>query len=316
MEIMVTKKVLITGGLGNLGSWLTTHFASKDYQVTVLAKTRRPILLDIPFEFMQCDLTDESTLNKTINGAYFDLVIHAGSVNDGFVADYAKLALEVNAWGTRNLLEALKGNPPGHFIYFSTFQVYGKYAGAISEETPLETKNDYGLSHLFAEGYVKQYGFTSKIPFTIIRLTNSYGAPKDPDSSKWYLILNDLSKSAFLKKEIRLSSNGQAPRDFIWMGDVCKVIEKLENHGPTNQTYNLSGQLTYRMIDIAGFVQQAYHQFFGEELPIIVNDQDQSTFPDGFYVSSAKLRAKIPFYTQNHFVSEAIQIFNLLKSIK
>lgn len=313
MEIMEVKNLLITGGLGNLGSWLTSYFVNSGYKVTVLAKNRRPILSDLNFEFIACDIADEASCKEVLNGKHFDVVIHTASVNDGFVPNYPKLAVEVNALGTRNILEGLKNKMPGHFIYFSTFQVYGKYTGHISEETPLETRNDYGNTHLFAEHYVTQFAYTHNLPYSIVRLTNSYGAPKDPDSSKWYLILNDLSKMAFEKKEIKLSSNGQAPRDFIWMGDVCKVVEGLAKHGPTQDVFNISGQLTYRMIDIAGFVRDAYKEMFGEELQIEVNHDDKSSFPDGFSVSSEKLRRIVPFTCENHFVSEAKNIFNLLK---
>ena len=314
MENMEVKNVLITGGLGNLGSWLTSHFVSRGYEVAVLARNKRPILGDLDFEYISCDISSAEDCTHALNGRYFDLVIHAASVNDGFVDDYAHLSLQVNTWGTRNILEALKSNPPGHFVYFSTFQVYGKYAGHITEDTPLETKNDYGLTHLFAEGYVKQYGFSSKIPYTIIRLTNSYGCPKDMNSSKWYLILNDLSKMAFEKKEVALKSNGQAPRDFIWMGDVCEVIEKLGKNGPTNDTFNLSGQLTFRMIDIARFVKEAYAEKYGEDLPLKTNTDDQSSFPDGFSVSSDKLRELIPFSCEPHFKEEAQKIFEIIEN--
>lgn len=313
---MGIKSVLITGGFGNLGSWLTDYLVNQGYLVSILAKTKRPILEFLNFDFIQCDLSNNEQCKNALVGKKFDLVIHAGSVNDTFIDNYPRLALEVNCWGTKNLLEALSSNPPFHFIYLSTFQVYGKYSGAISELTPIEARNDYGLTHYFAEGYIKQFGFNFKFPYTILRLTNSYGAPKDINSSKWYLILNDLAKSAYQKNVIRLSSNGQSPRDFIWMGDVCKIIEKLAIYGPTFDIFNLSSQNTFRMIDIAEFVQQAYSEFFGKFLPIEINSEDKSTFPNGLYVSSAKLRAIFDIETQNHFVSEVKNIFKLLKNYK
>ena len=308
-----TRSVLVTGGLGNLGSWLTDHFVRRGHKVSVLASRRRPILKGLEFEFLACDIADEKACAETLGGRTFDVVIHAASVNDGFVPGYSELALRVNAWGTRNVLEAMKERPPGHFIYLSTFQVYGKYAGDITEETPLETRNDYGLSHLFGEFYVKQYSFTHKLPYTIIRLTNSYGAPKDHDSSKWYLVLNDLSRSAFRDKKIQLNSNGQAPRDFIWMGDVCDIMERLAERGATQGIFNLSGELTFRMVEIAEFVQQAYEEVYGEKLPVLTNQNDKSTFPEGFSVSSAKLKKLVPYECRPHFVEEAKKIFELLE---
>ena len=307
------RTVLITGGLGNLGSWLTKHFVRLGYKVTVLASRRRPILMNLDYEFLSCDIVDEKFCAEALGGRAFDVVIHAASVNDGFVPGYPEMALRVNAWGTRNILEALKDWPPRHFIYLSTFQVYGKYAGEITEQTPLETRNDYGLSHLFAEYYVKNYGFAHKLPYTIIRLTNSYGAPNDLDSSKWYLVLNDLSRSSLRDKKIQLNSNGQASRDFIWMGDVCNVMERLAKREATLDIFNLSGEMSFRMVEIAEFVQQAYEEVYGVRLPIITNENDKSEYPHGFSVSSVKLKKLVPYECHSHFVDEAKKIFTLLE---
>lgn len=308
-------KVLITGGLGNLGSWLTTFFVNANHEVSVLARNKRPILQELNFDYISCDIADLESCKKALSSRDFDVIIHAASVNDGFVDDYPTLALQVNTLGTRNILEAIKDTPPKHFIYLSTFQVYGKYAGDITEETPLETKNDYGNTHLFSEFYIKQFHQTHQLPYTIIRLTNSYGCPKDEDSSKWYLILNDLSKTAHQKQEIVLKSNGEAPRDFIWMGDVCQVFDKLIAHGPTNDFFNLSGELTFRMKEIAEFVRKAYLEKYGVDLPVKLNTADKSSFPEGFSVSAQKLKKIIPYECQPHFKDEAIKIFEFLDNI-
>lgn len=307
------SKILITGGLGNLGSWLTEHFVNAGNEVWVVTKNFRNIDIKVKFHLIQCDIADYANCKLKLSELNFDYIIHTGSVNDGFVDGYAKLALEVNTLGTRNLLEIFKDRPAKNFIYFSTFQVYGKYEGRIDENTEVSPKNDYGSTHLFAEFYIKQFWHTHKIPHTIIRLTNSYGCPKDHNSSKWYLILNDLSKTAFEKKEIVLKSNGLAPRDFIWMGDVCKIIENLFKTEATNETYNLSGEKTYRMIDLAKFVKEAYFEKFKVEIPIKVNEKDTVTYSDSLFVDATKLKNVVPYTSESHFKEEALRIFEFLK---
>jgi UDP-glucose 4-epimerase len=307
------KKILITGGLGNLGSWLSEHFYRQGYQVSILSKNSRKLEIDLKYEYISCDISDLKDCLDKLGNSSFDYVIHAASVNDGFVADYPRLALEVNTWGTRNLLEVFKDKGLKNFIYLSTFQVYGKYAGAIDENTPLTPRNDYGTSHLFAEYYVKQFHYNFKMPFTIIRLTNSFGCPKDYNSSKWYLVLNDLARTAFEKKEIVLKSNGKAPRDFIWMGDVCTALERLVEKEASNEIFNISGEQTLRMKDVADFVQQAYQEFAGTTLEVKVNNEDKSEFPDGLSVSAQKLRNFIgPFTSGPKFKEEAKNIFAFL----
>ena len=309
--------LLITGGLGNLGSWLTDYFCRHtDYRVSVLASRHRPILTDLDFTFISCDIADRRAVADSLRDRNFDYVVHTASVNDYFKENFAEDALRVNALGTRNLLDHFKDQTElRRFVYFSTFQVYGQRNGLITEDTPPEPKNDYGTTHLFAEYYVKQFHANHGLPYTIFRLTNSYGCPKDTDSSKWYLVLNDLARMAATEQRIVLKSNGQAARDFIWMGDVCDIVHQtLESPNPFNDTFNISGEQTFRMIDVATSVQQAYREVYGEQLPIEINEDDTNQYADDLRVSSQKLRQKISFATQHRFVEEAKKIFALTQS--
>ena len=310
--------LLITGGLGNLGSWLTDYFCRHtDYQVSVLASRHRPILTDLDFTFIRCDIADRRAVADSLGNRTYDYVVHTASVNDFFKENFAEDALRVNALGTRNLLDHFKDQTElRQFVYFSTFQVYGQRSGLITEDTPSGPKNDYGTTHLFAEYYVKQFHANHGLPYTIFRLTNSYGCPKNTDSSKWYLVLNDLARMAATEQKIVLKSNGQAARDFIWMGDVCDIVHQtLELSESLNDTFNISGEQTFRMIDVATSVQQAYREVYGEQLAIEINEADTNQYADDLRVSSQKLRQKIPFTTQNRFVEEAKKIFKLVQSV-
>lgn len=310
------KKVLITGGLGNLGSWLTEYFALAGHEVWVLAKNFRKIDTKAKYHLIHCDLADFQEINQKLKDLNFNIVVHAGSVNDGFVDNYYKLAIEVNTLGTRNLLEFFKNNKIENFIYFSTFQVYGKYSGNINEDTIPEPKNDYGSTHLFAEYYLKQFYASHKLPYTILRLTNSYGCPKDYKSSKWYLVLNDLSKSAFEKKEIILKSNGLAPRDFIWIGDVAEIILQIANNQATNDVFNLSSEKTYTMLQVANFVASAYEKKYSINIPIKINSDDTTQYPTDLKVKSTKLKSTFNYQTKEYFIEEAIKIFEFLENQK
>jgi UDP-glucose 4-epimerase len=308
------KKILITGGLGNLGSWLTRHFTALDFEVFVLAKNKRAILANQAFTYISCDIASLEDCKDKLSHHAFDYIIHTASVNDMFVDNYAALALEINTKGTRNILEAIDKSKLQNFIYFSTFHVYGVSEGNITEESPLLARHDYASTHLFAEYYVQQFHLTHQLPYTIIRLTNSYGCPIDTDTSKWYLILNDLAKMAFEKNEIILKSNGLASRDFIWMGTVCKVMEQLVHLSKApNAIYNLSGEQTFQMKEIAVYVQQAMIKYANINIPIQINTQDTSKPSNNLHVSSAKLKTLLAFDNPINFEQEALSIFKLLE---
>lgn len=305
-------KVLITGGLGNLGSWLTDYFVKQGHETSVLTKNKRTIHWDIDPEIIYCDITSLKDCQEKLSNRHFDAILHTASVNDVFVPGYPEMALKVNGLGTRNILEAIKETPPSKFIYFSTFHVYGKGEGELNETTPTAPKNDYGTTHLFGELYTKQFHQTHHIPFEIIRLSNSYGCPKDYDSSKWYLILNDLSKMAFEEQKIELKGNGKFSRDFIWMGDVANILEQLATIPATNEIYNLSGGKSYQLLEVAQAVQKAYKEYKGIELPIVINKEDKSEPKNNLYINSEKLQQLINYDAQPHFKEQALEIFKFL----
>ena len=195
-------KVLITGGFGNLGSWLVRHFCKNGFEVTILGRQRKSFLDDYAFEFIQCDISSSDSCKNALQEKNFDVVIHAASFNDTFLPNYSEKALLANTLGTRNILEHLNKNHLKHFIYLSTFHVYGASSGHITERTVPSPIHDYATTHLFGELYVEQFQRTHALPYTIIRLTNSYGCPLDIHSDKWYLVLNDLAKAAFEKNEM------------------------------------------------------------------------------------------------------------------
>jgi len=312
------KKLLITGGLGNLGSWLTDYFAQQpDYEVYVLTSRQRSILTEAQFKLITCDISDAEQVQNALSPHQFDEVIHTASVNDYFKPNFAQDAFLVNALGTRNLLEhfASYAETKPHFVYFSTFQIYGRRSGLITEDLAPEPKNDYGTTHLFAEYYVKQFHANHQLPYTTFRLTNSYGCPKDYDSSKWYLVLNDLARMAATEEKIVLKSNGKATRDFIWMGDVCRIVEKvLKLSQAPNDTFNICGEQTFSMLNVAQEVQTAYQKEYSKQLPIITNEEDTTQYPDDLRVSAEKLKSVVNYSLTLRFQEEATAIFHMLKN--
>lgn len=306
--------VLVTGGLGNLGSWVTDHLASQPgYDVTVLAAKDRRLKISHPFKKVFCDITDVKALKECLSGLSFDYIIHLASVNDGFVEDYPGLSLRVNAGGTRNLLEIAARMAIKKFIYISTFHVYGKQEGTLIETDPVLPLSDYAITHYFAECYTRMIGEKDGLSWITLRLSNSYGCPKDSNSSKWYLLFNDLCWQAMKNKKIELKTNGKMVRDFIAMGDVCEAIQKLmEKPGLKNELFNLGSGKALTLLDVADEIAAAYLEIFGKHIPVSINLADAKEYPANFVLSIEKLVNTISFQPRIRFQEEAINIFRML----
>ena len=302
--------ILITGGLGNVGSHLTKAFSESGYDVYVLTRHEKNIIDDCSYTIIEADITDLNELRIKLSTP-FDYCIHTASYNEFFEEDYPKKALNINALGTRNLLDALSTQHLKRFIYLSTFHVYGKAQGNIDENSLLCPKNDYAATHLFAEYYIKQFSANMGLTYTIFRLTNSYGAPLFSNSSKWYLLLNDLTKSAFTTKKIVLTSNGESRRDFIWIGDVIDICKKAL-HFTGSATYNLSSMKSLKVIDIAHKVQTEYKKRYNKDVNIFY-DQTDHTKEHPLIVNNSKLKSIVDFVPSDKFAYEINKIFSLLE---
>jgi len=309
------KKLLITGGFGYIGSWLTLYFADK-YDVYILSRSvpNNNDVFNCSYNIIHADICNYNELANKLSVFDFDYCIHAASFNEYFENDYYKKALDINTLGTRNLLEVLKNTNIKKFIYLSTFHVYGKSCGFISEGSDLNPQNDYAATHLFAEIYIKQLSDKYKIPFVIFRITNGYGVPKNINTNKWYLIVNSLVKSAVVHKRIILQSNGEIMRDFIWIGDICCIIEesfKFEM-GDAN-IFNLSSGVGLTVFELSKVVKHVYEELYRKDIEIIRNKNDKTKYDKLIVDNSKLLKVLLAFNFHNKIEYEVRKIFRLLE---
>ena len=305
------KKVLVTGGLGNVGSKITDYLSRAGYEVFVLTRKEKNIIPNINYKSIEADITNLLELEEKLDFE-IDFCVHLASFNESFEREYAEKALKINTLGTRNILEVCKMRSVSHFIYFSTFHVYGVANGIVDESWAPQPINDYALTHLFAEYYIKQFGCSNVLPFTILRLTNSYGCPTFLNTNKWYLVLNDLTKSAFEHGKIFINGNGQAKRDFIFMGDVALVVDKLLNTVPHNAVYNLSSGKTYTISEIADSIKEIYKEKYFKSIDIHKDETDITEYKD-LLVSNNKLKNVVQFEPRDRINAEVGKIFDLLE---
>lgn len=284
-------RILITGAFGFVGSWLTSHLACQGHEVFAMSRTPREVDFGCDYTLLVGDVSEPPERLAEGLPDNLDLCLHAASFNEHFAPGYAETALHINGLGTRNMLEAIRLKTkarnetlglmenaylPG-FIYFSTFHVYGMSEGLVSEEDPPAPRTDYALTHLVGEEYCRYYARTHGMPTLVMRLSNGYGAPKVHPFGKWYLLLHDLCREAVNKGSVTLRSDPGVKRDFVWLGDVARVIEKLggilsQRLDLYGQALNLASGRGLAIGDIASKVAAVYEQFSGEKATLHLPD--------------------------------------------
>jgi UDP-glucose 4-epimerase len=103
--------------------------------------------------------------------------------------------------------------------------------------------------------------------FSILRLSNAFGAPVFPDKNVWWPVLNDVCKMAKKNGVIKLQSDGSPLRDFISLNSIGQFIKKLiENKNTVNEIINLCSGKTFSILDVAKKVSN--NNFFNKSVPI------------------------------------------------
>jgi nucleoside-diphosphate-sugar epimerase len=268
---MVMKKVLVTGGSGYVGSRLCLHLATQGYVVTALCHSKIPkdenwvskmdsvIVGDVRDEKFICELAE----NK------YDVLIHLVSLDHHQSNGMPSVVSSVNITPVWSLLDIFSKQGLRKFLYFSTAQVYGGLQDeVVTESHKMNTQNAYGLTHHIGEVICEHYNRNSTVDCRVIRLSNSYGAPLFRENNCWWLVINDLCRMAFTKKEILLQSDGTPLRDFIHGWDMCRGVEAIIETIEPHLTYNLSSGSTLSIMEIALKVKETYTNRYGEELLI------------------------------------------------
>ncbi|MDB5866705.1 MAG: hypothetical protein JWO70_4511 [Betaproteobacteria bacterium] len=306
-------KVLVTGGFGYIGSYVVTELLGRGHEVGVVSRGKPDHLEDIcrSVAFHRWDIRDpwpEPAFPR------YDLMIHAAAANDIDCAD-ADFALDVNVRGTRNCLEFCRAADIPRLIYFSTFQVFGIGEGFVGEDDPALCRNDYGITHFFAEEYVRMFSRNGAVESVILRPTNVYGAPLHRDIDRWSLVPSCFCKEAFEQGSITLQSSGQQHRDFISVRALAsRTVAIAENFKKlSGQTLTIGGGGSTTIIEVARLVQSVYERSFGKPCALQVRS-DAPAESQSLIAEATKLeKAGLGVEDKSSLEAEIADIFTVLR---
>ena len=225
-------KVLVTGGLGFIGSNLTVHFCKLGHEVTVLdnldsrmggnrlnleeVKSDVKLIVQDLLDFGQ---VSESVLNQ-------DLIINcAASTSHPSSMREPWLDIDVNVRGTLNLLEAIRRfSPKARVIHLGTSTQLGplKYSPA-DEQHPEFPTDIYSANKSTSEKYVLIYSRAYQLKASVIRLANVYG-PKAAIYSPEFTFNNYFIGLALQDKDITIFGDGAQKRNLLFINDVVEAI--------------------------------------------------------------------------------------------
>ena len=305
--------ILISGGSGYIGSYLTKKLLDQGHQVSIIARSENEFIRNfsakIGVYYQDITLPFTFELKTPV-----DCFIHLGAANDIDSAD-PSYAISASVLGTRYALDFCLKNNIKKTIYYSTFQVYGYVEGDMSESSPLLPTNDYGITHQFAEQYFEMYQRTKGIDYIIIRPTNIFGSPMYKSTDRWTLVPSCFCKEAIEKGEINLMSSGLQKRDFIDINDLAAVsaIFCANFNSYKNKTINVSSGVNYTIVEIAKMVSEEYKTQFNKECAINIHSElplNENVF---YLCRDEVFKIKYDFGGKEKMEKEITAIFKLLQ---
>ena len=257
---MPNKTVVISGANGYFGGIACQYFHEQGWSVL---KATRQTGADI-----YCDLDHPEQLAKTKTDYHADVFIHAAAAHEVTCREQPYRSIFYNVAGTRAALDFCVLNNIQHFVYLSTFHVFGNAQGMIDESTVPCPLNDYGLSHLQAEQYVQMYNKAKKVKGLVVRPSNFFGIPANLQAcDRWTLIPLAFCREAVETNRIILKTAGLQERNFVSVQDICEAIEKAVDVEDL-ETLHVFGQDTLSVKGLAELVQTVMRDELGKDISI------------------------------------------------
>jgi dTDP-glucose 4,6-dehydratase len=239
-------KILVTGGLGFIGSNFCKHMLKKHpafelINVDKMGLGANPANLqdidkDKRYSFIKGDICNPQFMHKIITDVDVLVNIAAETHVDRSIADPYPFLLN-NTIGTFTVLEAVrKHNKRIRLVHVSTDEVYGQaLKGSFAENNPLDPSNPYSASKAAADMFVLSYHKTYGLNVSITRCTNNFGPYQLPEKFIPKTIVR-----ALRDLPVPIYGSGTNIRDWIYVQDHCEAIDAVMREGKAGEVYNVS----------------------------------------------------------------------------
>jgi dTDP-glucose 4,6-dehydratase len=301
------EKVIITGGLGFIGSNLINILKNKYYIINVDKVTYASNFKNIDphiknYKFYKQDINNKIFI-KTILKKYNPSIIFnlAAETHVDRSIDGPEQFIKSNILGVFNLLESIRNYKKKiKLIHVSTDEVYGDINENYKskEEDAYKPSSPYSASKASGDLLIKSYIRTYKIPAIITNCCNNFGPNQYPEKLIPTIIYNILNK-----KPIPIYGTGKNIREWIYVKDHCEALIKIAEKGVMGENYNIGSGTVLNNIQIAkkiisGFKKINYNIDIKSTILFV---KDRPGHDLRYCLDSSKIKNKLQWKCKSNF---------------
>ena len=262
----MTRRALITGGAGFIGSHVADLFITKGYEVEIIddLSTGKSANAPIAAKLHQVSVTSGDAAGIVSDGEW-DVLVHLAAQIDvrRSVADPVFDA-STNILGTLNLLEAVRTSGRQTRVAFTSTggAIYGDFNTPPNvENVAKDPESPYAISKLAAEYYLAYYGRIHGIDHAALRFGNVYGPRQDPHGEAGVVAI--FCNRILDGKPLTIFGDGLQTRDYVYVGDVARAVylgatAKLPAAERVDaRSFNVGTGVGTSVVDLAQMLQKA-----------------------------------------------------------
>ncbi len=251
------KKIIVTGGLGFIGSNLIDLLIKKNFFIVNVDKVSyssnfynlKDYKKSKKYKFIKCNIGDNKFKNILFKYKPICIFNLAAETHVDRSIDNPGNFIQSNIVGVYKLLEYFKEYSKKFntkLIHISTDEVYGDILkGRTSEKYPYQPSSPYAASKAASDHLVQSYVRTYKIPAIITNCSNNYGPKQHPEKLIPKLIYNILNN-----KPLPIYGKGLNSREWIYVKDHCEALFKIFKKGKIGNFYNIGSNKNLTNLDV------------------------------------------------------------------
>ncbi len=246
-----SKRILVTGGAGFIGSHLVDRLLHDHHEVWVIDDLSHGKVenLSDSAHLIVAGISQISEIPELNNNQTFDIIYHLAAQADITTSLIDPIAdAQINIIGTLQVLAWAFHQKNTQFIFASSCAVYGDPEQLpVTESTPVNPISPYGIAKYSSERYIRAFCELRQIPYIIFRFGNVYGPRQASDNEGG--VVSIFTDRLLRGEPCAIFGDGHQTRDFVYVHDIVQALV-MAQRTKENHLIQLSGQKPISIIEL------------------------------------------------------------------